>query len=643
MNPNAKPFSPTAAVTNASHIPVVKTPTPSEKKTDSDKGRERRRRRRRLSSATAQEPKRELHSNILINRQKKAEKEMRRRRRGNCKRKNLSTTAKSTDIIKDSIDAYVNQNPFERNQGDKKKEMKNKSTSAAGSDSLETQEIGQEINARPDLDLSVSFPMLSLASATVKNAESFWDDCQKNEALVTASTKTSDKTFSVESCEDNDNTSEHDVLNNNADVPLVKLKSNKLPSFIAEKNIHKSSEKEDPEKPEKGAMNSPVDTETDNIYQMPSLPNVRLKWNEAQMSRMRNRLWEAERVKRQKNETRKKKAGISSHQTDSDESSSTSSSESIFSPGNECDDAMEPPLLNIPFDERITKQPNVPSLSEKPIPATAHHTVHISQETIKLEQQCRESTHPLHFIIHHYYTVKTSAHSLSVADSVLRRLLRTQSLQLEQWLSTRISLYDLFDQDLDSHVMSADIYALNPLQLCIILNLHHVIRTILSTPCQASDAGLNNVKHMEEDNIGRTPLMLACELHRSECIEVLLTLTNKPKLDHREKEHGNSAFHFCCMGTKIIPTDDDCDAAAANTLELLLSRTPHSLQRRMLFAVNNQRKSLLHLACASGDLQLVDCILNELGSRGSNLVTKALNMKDIHHCVPFITAVMADA
>lgn len=581
-------------------------------------------------SASVQGSERKLHNKkkLLANPSKKPGEGRRRQRRGKFK----STTAESTDVAKGSSNTSVI----------KEKQQKE---IAAASAPLATHENSQDTHD-PEFDLDTSFPLLSLASATVKNTESFWDDCQKNEALVSASTKTNDETSNVDkSVDNNDNTAEQILLHNNTDVPLVKLKSSKPTSFIAEKSIPQStpeatdtSAEGEPKKQERVEIESSVNTESENGHQMPSLPNVKLKWNEAQISKMRNRLWEAERIKRQMDhETQQKKeADLSS------ESSSTSSEVNVSADG-ECDDTREPASLNNPFDESTTKQPSVSSLSGQPMPAAVHHTIQIPQEVIQLEQKCLKSAHPLHFMIRHYYLVKQKARSLSEADAVLARLLGSQSQLVEKWLSERMSLHDLFPRGLTAHVRSADIRALNPLQLCIILNLDNILQTILSTAYQVSEVRWNNFTFMEGDNLGRTPLMLACELHRLKCIIVLLKLTNKPKLDHREREGGNSAFHFCCMGKKMMPTDDDRDAAAAHTLKLLLNRTPHPLQKRMLFAINNQRKSLLHLACASGNLRLVDCILHELGSRGSNLVTKALNMKDAHHCVPFITAVIADA
>jgi ankyrin repeat protein len=185
----------------------------------------------------------------------------------------------------------------------------------------------------------------------------------------------------------------------------------------------------------------------------------------------------------------------------------------------------------------------------------------------------------------------------------------------------------------DVKLLSADPAALNPLQLAIVLDLPHVIRILLSSRRQISMEG----------EFGHTPLMLACELNRLECIEALLSLITKPKLDHREKVGGNSAFHFCCMNAINMNTSDNAIRSnAADALELLLSKTPFQLQKRALFSVNNKRQSLLHLACVSGDLRLVDCLLNELNSRGSSFVTKALNMRDAYHRVPFISAIKAD-
>jgi hypothetical protein len=380
-----------------------------------------------------------------------------------------------------------------------------------------------------------------------------------------------------------------------------------------------------------------VDTNSSTSTKTPLLPNVKVKWNETQMSRMRIRWWEAQRIKRQMEiETKKKEKELLMQNVDSaDESSSASSSTSSM------DDSMQPPSLKNPFDEVTIKRETSQQMTLLEEEVGVSSLSSISPQITLLEKKCLQSDYPLHFIIHHYYSLRQHQQHVSDAKTVLIRLLEEQDIAtVELWRSTTMSLYNLnvFETLLDLNVLpgiqllSADLEALTPLQLAIILDLPEVVCLLLST------AGNKSIT-MEEDEFGRTPLMLSCELHRRKCIEALLSLIVKPKLDHRENNGGNSAFHLCCMGS----TNTVSLSAAADTIEFLLSRTPPPLQKRILFSVNNSRQSLLHLACASADLSLVDCILSQLNQRGCNFVMKALNMKDRNDCVPFICAIKANA
>eukprot|EP00956_Cyclotella_meneghiniana_P044009 scaffold297738_cov89-Cyclotella_meneghiniana.AAC.1 len=248
---------------------------------------------------------------------------------------------------------------------------------------------------------------------------------------------------------------------------------------------------------------------------------------------------------------------------------------------------MQPPSLNQPFDEiSSTISENVESKS-----VDVHHS--FSHQVINLEQRCLESQRPLHFIIKHYYLLQENCQQLSDAETVFTRLLGQETCNL--WKHERINLHNLFpDNDLiipGIRLRSADVEALTPFQLAIVLNLPILVRVWLSQ----EDTKVVCL----EDELGRTPLMLACELHRIECIKTLLSLIVKPKLDYRESEGGNSAYSFCCLGKRILTKDVELDNTSG-ALEILIKNTPFSQQKRALISVNKERQSLLHMACYSG-------------------------------------------
>lgn len=667
MNPNAEPFNPTTLLIVDVKSPptavVVSSSNADGKQKHSRRERMRRRQQQRLVSVSTvikspiieieshKKNEHEQEQSSMASKQAAAnhsKKQRRRHRRNNHKSKDTINGESSTEHTDNRNDHRLKSEanssaskPFAMKHRTRTRGRGQKDTVAtrkSGSSLLKHNEIQAEDNA--------SFPLLSTAASkshgsTVTRAEGFWSNCLNNLLLVEEQSLAVPERVHVKDIQS--------TFHNDSSLTLLKP------------NLQRSNgtTKDDNDQPKLDASNeaqqcqineSPellVDTNSSTSTKTPLLPNVKVKWNETQMSRMRIRWWEAQRIKRQMEiETKKKEKELLMQNVDSaDESSSASSSTSSS------DDSMQPPSLKNPFDEVTIKCGTSQQM-------TLLEESSVSPQITLLEKKCLQSDYPLHFIIHHYYSLRQHQQHISDAKTVLIRLLEKQDIAtVELWRSTTMSLYNLnvFEILLDLNVLpgiqllSADLEALTPLQLAIILDLPEVVCLLLSTICPSLQIGAGNKPTtMEEDEFGRTPLMLSCELHRQKCIEALLSLIVKPKLDHRENNGGNSAFHLCCMRKQMMFSGETSTntvplSAAADTIELLLSRTPPQLQKRILFSVNNSRQSLLHLACASADLSLVECILSQLNQRGCNFVMKALNMKDRKDCVPFICAIKANA
>ncbi|KAL7522528.1 hypothetical protein ACHAWX_007222 [Stephanocyclus meneghinianus] len=556
--------------------------------------------------------------------------------------------------------------------------------------------------AQVDLDLESSFPMLPSSlivghhgnskKSTVTftenglstNAESSWSECLINRILTTSSLDQC-KVDEVDIIDD-----EAYVVSYNSNFPLTRLsyasKQNCCDEGVVKygqetlDHVHDEgstcrwwNQHERKEEPAQDTKQTSSNLETHgNVTRNLLLPNIKGKWNEAQLSKMRQRWWDAELAKRRMEEEKRGNAEVvSGHEgevnNDSFDESSSSlslsccSTSSSFDTDNDIDVGMQPASLSEPFDETKSTTSNSQLVFHYSASSTISQQSPVSEQIINLEKECLQSSHPLHFIISSCYGLHRQRRIVSDdaptntsldAETVLCRLLKKQDSQkVAQWKATTWDLTNFIPADENSFVLSdiplrsADPTRLTPLQLAILLDLPRIVRILLFTTPDSEGKACG--AGMEEDEFGRTPLMLACELHRLECIETLLSLT-KLKLDHREQEWGNSAYHFCCLGKRSISgTKWDgeilSESAAVDAIDTLLNKTPYPSQRRILMSINNEGQNLLHLACASGNLRLVDCILQHLNSRGHSLVVKALNMKDRNRCVPFLSAVVADA
>ena len=430
------------------------------------------------------------------------------------------------------------------------------------------------------------------------------------------------------------------------------------------------------------------------------IPNTKQKWTESELSKMRKRWWEAVRAKQKKAEEDRvqrmlefqQENALLVHERDSDEneddssslgrSNSSSPSSSSISTDNitELDhanyhDPMEPPSLTTPFDEMVpVTEPRPPSPTIIPYIRPT-----VPQSILDLEQRCIQSMYPLHCAIYNIalsqnyeefgtYNNNNDSYEKSDAEVVLHRLLtKHKAEEVMQWKSQRVGLSRIpglegtskcdkssIDTLTNAKVdlLSADIASLTPVQLAIYWNQPKAIRLLYSTTTHGT-----NMKHSdEEDEHGRTPLMLACELSHAECIQALMCASSLRKLDRRERKGGNTAFHFCCMGSNYgnllrVHSGDDDDvegedildlgsdtstSVCVDSLDMLLRYTSVKDQKRALMTTNRNGHNLLHLACLQGDLILLECLLKNIP--GVN-VSKVLDVKDVFGYTPFLTAV----
>lgn len=167
-----------------------------------------------------------------------------------------------------------------------------------------------------------------------------------------------------------------------------------------------------------------------------------------------------------------------------------------------------------------------------------------------------------------------------------------------------------------------DTSTISTVHLVIWLDLPHMLQLLIM------DNDNNNNNHHRSssssscgwmevvDERHRTPFLLACQLGRYGCVQVILSScsSSRKKKLYLAKDSilGNTALHYCCCCSG--------KAAAASTLKLLLlhaassTGTTSSQQhcyRRLLCRPNNSGETPLHLACVAshGGVDLVECLL----------------------------------
>ena len=356
------------------------------------------------------------------------------------------------------------------------------------------------------------------------------------------------------------------------------------------------------------------------------------------------------------------------HDTSGSSSDSSSSSSVSSSSGGDnliqtSYDPMEPPsLTSTPFDEMvIIPNTNKQSRSLTP-PIIPYIKPTVSQSILNLETKCLELDYPLHYVVYsislkntnknqeimgnisRYNNDEDDEQDKSDGEVVLNRLLTMQNDEdVDLWMSLRVGLSSIRGLEAEEEstpetdLLSADVNAMTPLQLAIYLNLPGIVRLLYtSSKSSAPSHSAKNNSCDEEDEHGRTPLMLACELNRVECIQTIMCISSPRKLVRREQLGGNTAFHFCCIDRqrkyKQKGEEDSHDhhqlattssSQCASAFDMLLRYTPIKEQKRILSTTNYNKQNILHLACNQGDLQLLEILLDCHTTPGVN-VMKAL-------------------
>lgn len=136
-----------------------------------------------------------------------------------------------------------------------------------------------------------------------------------------------------------------------------------------------------------------------------------------------------------------------------------------------------------------------------------------------------------------------------------------------------------------------------------------------------------------------TPLMLAAEMGRTDCLRILLSKQerNSNSLTSRDI-HGDNVFHYCCRSRGNEPT-----------LRLLLKELSSSANHnkwkqqqlsKMLLTKNNTSRTPLHIACEQGRADFVETFLS-ICSTG--MLSKMLFMEDDRNQTPLLAAVAANS
>ena len=381
------------------------------------------------------------------------------------------------------------------------------------------------------------------------------------------------------------------------------------------------------------------------------VPNAKWKWNDNQLSKMRQRWWSAVRDK-QTNDTARVKQykSMASRRTDEleDDSSTSSDSSSLFSV--EDDDPLQPPSLSKPFDEMPIEQSNDTFLDQ--------NYSRVPASVLDLETRCCETAYPLHAVIYLHalqnpFLSDILGDALAPASKpnsevVMHRLLTLKDQDdVDRWRMEEVGLEEICQISTPStriknlfssmEEITSVGKELTPLQLAIVLNCPDIVRVLSSGK---STISISSKNESEQDCVS---LMLACELGHAGCIKALLCSSNI-KLDYRARESGNTAYHFCCLGRMASINDDDVmnNDNNVSALDTLMNHTPNSIRKRVLLLTNREGRNLTHIACARGDLLLLKCVIGHLSNVSSQMPWKALIAADrlLGH-TPFISAVYA--
>lgn len=169
---------------------------------------------------------------------------------------------------------------------------------------------------------------------------------------------------------------------------------------------------------------------------------------------------------------------------------------------------------------------------------------------------------------------------------------------------------------------------ISPLQLAVHLDRPRMLRILLGNPrllttVSAVDC-IKNVSPSPSSSSGYSaPLLMAAELGREECLQILL-LSGSSVVLSRDTE-GNNVLHCSCRGD-----------APASTLRLILQVAGNSLLPKLWTTKNFRGQTPLHCICQHGRVDLLEEVL----STGSlSLLTRVLSMQDVDLQTPLLAAV----
>ena len=660
-----------------------------------------------MVSTSAQDVHQSTTQNLIRSKHQEHQKQKQRRRRrryGDKKKDNTTIVSSKSNVVDGGGGSYHTQKVANYSRRQCKKKVSSSDIEKHPDDELSFN--NDECNF-PILHTNSTLPSTSSTATVVdtnwneslanKLASIELEEQQKQKYLEEQLQLEEDMKESVQLTKLTYNKPLHNILDNEEEVDGDGDGDDQLESIseAAEKIQHQTS-----------SSSSYTETSTHNSskYQT-SIPNTKHKWTNSELIKMRKRWWDAVRAKRKKVEEErlerrrrmldeKKERGkalrnsengsmekdvhesddSSSDDNGSNSSSSFSSSDSDNIIHNTSYDPMEPPsLTSTPFDEMVISNTNDKPRPQTP-PIIPYIKTTVSQSILDLEKQCLELNYPLHYSI---YSISlknmnqgigisssyddNDTHEKSDGEIVLNRLLTMQNDDdVDRWrtlgvgLSTILGLEDEESTAPELDILSADVNALTPLQLAIYLNLPSIVRLLYTSSKSSAPSHSSKNSWDEEDEHGRTPLMLACELGNVECIQTIMCISSPRKLVRREHLGGNTAFHFCCMDRQYTykqeGEEDSHDHQLATTsssqcasaFDMLLRYTPIKDQKRILSITNHNKQNLLHLACNQGDLQLLEVLLDCHNTPGVS-VNKALEFKDSFGHNPFVSAVASES
>jgi ankyrin repeat protein len=167
---------------------------------------------------------------------------------------------------------------------------------------------------------------------------------------------------------------------------------------------------------------------------------------------------------------------------------------------------------------------------------------------------------------------------------------------------------------------------MSPLQLAVHLDRPRMLRILLGVPhlFSAVDSSKYVSPLPSSSASGHpAPLLMAAELGREECLQMLL-LSGSSVVLSKDTE-GNNVLHYSCRGD-----------APASTLRLILQVAGNSLLPKLWTTKNLRGQTPLHCICQHGRVDLLEEVLS---SGSLSLLTRVLSMQDVDQQTPLLAAV----